>query len=109
LSLAAAEAIGNLDELEHAPAELVHAASSPDPRMRRAVVSALANIEDPATVPALLPLLTDADPEIRRDVIEMLGELHAQQAKPGITRALGDKVPEVRKAAVEALAELEDQ
>ena len=109
LSLAAAEAIGNLDDVEHAPAELVRAASSPDPRMRRAVVSALANIEDPSTVPALLSLLTDADPDIRRDVIEALGEMNAQQAKPGITRALGDKVPEVRKAAVEALAELEGE
>jgi len=109
LSLAAAHAIGNLDNLEHAPAELVRAASSSDPEMRRAVVSALASIEDPASVPALLPLLTDPDPEIRRDVIEALGEMNAQQAKPAITRALDDKVPEVRKAAVEALAELEDQ
>lgn len=109
LALAAAEAIGGLDNLEHAPQELVRAASSPDPRMRRAVVSALANIEDPASVPALLPLLTDPDPEIRRDAIEALGEMNAQQAKPGITRALDDQVPEVRKAAVDALAELEDQ
>ena len=109
LAVAAAEAIGNLDDLDHAPPELVRAASSSDPDMRRAVVSALASIEDPATVSALLPLLNDADPDIRRDVIETLGELHAQQAKPGITRALNDKMPEVRKAAVEALAELEDE
>ncbi|HEU4760956.1 MAG TPA: HEAT repeat domain-containing protein [Gemmatimonadales bacterium] len=109
LSLAAAEAIGNLDDLGHAPAELVRAASSPDPRMRRAVVSALANIEDTTTIRALLPLLTDADPDIRRDAIEALGEMNAQQAKPAITRALDDKEPEVRKAAVEALAELEDE
>jgi HEAT repeat protein len=109
LSLAAAEAIGNLDDLDHAPPELMRAASSPDRRMRRAVVSALANIEDPTSIAVLLPLLTDADPDIRRDAIEALGEMKAQQAKPGITRALGDKEPEVRKAAVEALAELEDQ
>lgn len=109
LSVAAAEAIGNLDDLEHAPPELVRAASSPDPEMRRAVVSALSNIEDPATASALLPLLTDPDPDIRRDVIEALGEMKSQQAKQGITRALNDKVPEVRKAAVEALAELEDE
>jgi HEAT repeat protein len=109
LALAAAEAIGNLDDLEHAPVQLIRAASSPDPRMRRAVASALANIEDPAGEPALLALLTDADPEIRRDAIEALGEMHAQQAKPGITRALHDSVAEVRRAAVEALAELEDQ
>jgi HEAT repeat protein len=109
LSLAAAEAIGNLDDLEHAPPELVRAASSPDPEMRRAVVSALSNIEDPATASALLPLLTDPDPDIRRDVIEALGDMKSQQAKPGITRALNDKEPEVRKAAVEALAELEDE
>ncbi len=109
LAVAAAEAIGDLDDLERAPPELVRAASSPDPKMRRAVVSALSNIEDPTTVPALLPLLNDADPEIRRDVIEALGDMHAQQAKPGITRALTDKVAEVRQAAVEALAELEDE
>jgi HEAT repeat protein len=109
LALAAARAIGNLDDLEHAPPELVRAASSPDPDMRRAVVSALSSIEDPGTVSALLPLLTDPDPDIRRDVIEALGDMNAQQAKPGITRALNDKMPEVRKAAVEALAELEDE
>ncbi len=109
LSVAAASAIGDLDDLEHAPPELMRAAASPDPQLRKAAVSALENIEDPASAAALLPLVSDADPEIRRDVIHALGEMNAREAKAAITRATEDSDPDVRRAAVEALAELEDQ
>lgn len=109
LSVAAAEALGGLDNLEHAPPELMRAASSTDPQLRRAAVSALQSIEDPASAPALLPLVNDPDPRVRRDVVEALGQMHAQGAGPALRKALEDSEPSVRKAAVEALAELEDQ
>lgn len=109
LAVAAAEAIGNLDNLHEAPAGLLRAAASSHHELRRAAIFTLESIEDPAAVPAMLAVINDPDAEIRRAAIEMLGEVRAMTAKDALTRALGDPDPEIRKAAIEALAELEDQ
>jgi len=53
---------------------LGRAMSDADLEMRRAVVQALAEIEDDATVPYLLRAIKDADPEIRKIAAEALGE-----------------------------------
>ena len=42
--------------------------------MRRAVIQALAGIEDEAVVPFLLRAIKDQDPEIRKIAAEALGE-----------------------------------
>lgn len=107
LSVAAAEAIGNLDNLERAPAGLIRAVSSSHRELRRAAIFTLESIEDPAAIPAMLGVINDPDPEIRRAAIELLGDLGAMDAKAAITRALEDPDPDVRMAAIEALAELE--
>ncbi len=109
LSIAAAEAIGDLDNIHSAPAALIRAVSSPDRELRHAAVHALEHIEDPASIPAMIGVIADADSKVRRAAIEMLGNMGATQAKVAITRALEDPDPEVRMAAIEALAELEDQ
>jgi HEAT repeat protein len=109
LSVAAAEAIGNLDNLHRAPAALMRAVTSSEQELRRAAVFALEHLEDPASASAMLAVIADPDPEIRRAAIGMLGEVGAMDAKAAIARALEDHDPEVRMAAIEALAELEDQ
>lgn len=109
IAIAAAEAIGDLDDLEHAPQELLQAINTSNPELRRAVAEALASIEDPATVSTLVQLARDPDPEIRRQAIETLGEIGSRDAVPVITQALEDRDPEVRRAAVEALADIDDE
>jgi HEAT repeat protein len=109
LATAAAEAIGELDDVETAPPALVRAIASPHRPLQLAAIWAAVEIDDPALAPVLLPHLRDEDPEIRVAVIEALAELQARIAIPGITRALNDPVADVRRAAVEALAEIEDK
>jgi HEAT repeat protein len=109
LSIAAAEALANLDDLEQAPAGLVRAAASPDARLRHAAAHALGEIADPATVQALTRLLGDADPEIRRAAVQGLGEIGSRDAVPALTRALDDPDPEIRRAVAEALGEIEEE
>lgn len=109
LSVAAAEAIGDLDNLHKAPAQLLRAAASSNRELRRAAIFTLESLEDPAGVPVMMDAIGDPDPEVRRAAIEMLGEVRAMAAKTALTRALEDRDPEVRMAAIEALAELEDR
>jgi HEAT repeat protein len=108
LSIAAIEAIDNLDEIGRAPAGLLRAISSNVPELRKVAAMALGNIADPNTVDALIGLLRDPDAEVRYAAVEGLGEIGTPAAKPGLTRALEDSSAEVRRAAVEALAEIED-
>lgn len=109
LSVAAAEAIGQLDELGTAPSALVGALESAHAPLRRAAIEALVQIEDASLAPRLLPHITDADAEVRVMVIEALGEMRARDAIPALKRALTDSVPDVRRAALEALAEIEER
>jgi HEAT repeat protein len=108
LSIAAIEAIDNLDDVRRAPAGLLRAVRAAHPELRKTAAMALGNIADPNTVDALIALLSDGDAEVRRSAVEGLGEIGTPAAKPGLTRALTDADPEVRRAAVEALAEIED-
>lgn len=110
LSVAAAEALGELDGLGTAPAALVRALESPHATLRRAAIESVVNFdEDASLAPKLLPHITDADPEVRVMVIEALGDMGARAAIPALKRALGDSNAEVRRAAIEALAELEER
>ena len=108
LSIAAVEAIGDLDEVSTAPPQLVRAASSPDPELRHVVAHALAEIADPATVSTLTKLLTDSNRDVRLAAVQGLGEIGSQEAAPALTRALADADAEIRRAAAEALGEIEE-
>lgn len=109
LSIAAAEAIGELDDLQAPPASLLRALDSPQVTLRRAALEALVRFEDESLAPRFLPHVTDADPEVRTMVIEALGELRSRSAIPALKRALNDPVAEVRRAAIDALAEIDDR
>jgi HEAT repeat protein len=105
---AAAEALGDLDELRVAPSGLLGALSSSDAELRYRSAKSLASIADPATTSALGGILSSSDAELRKDALEALGKIGTPVAVEGITRALTDRDPEVRKAAAEALGELKD-
>jgi HEAT repeat protein len=108
MSIAAIEAIDNLDDVHTAPAGLLRAIGSNVPELRKTAAMALGIIADPNTVDALIGLLRDADADVRMAAVEGLGEIGTPAAKPGLTRALEDSHPEVRRAAIEALAEIEE-
>ena len=108
LSIAAIDAIDNLDDVHRAPAGLLRAVRAEHPDLRKTAAMALGNIADPNTVDALIALLRDPDAEVRYAAVEGLGEIGTSAAKPGLTRALEDANAEVRRAAVEALAEIEE-
>ena len=105
---AAADAIGDLDDVTKAPAALVKASTSPDRELRRNATRALAHIRDEATVPALTVRLGDDDKDVRLAAVEGLGEMKIAAAIPGLTRALNDRDPEVRRAAAEALGKTDN-
>jgi vesicle coat complex subunit len=106
---AAAESIGDLDELEVAPEGLVAALSSNDAELRHRAAKALCHIGDPRTTGALVGLLSGTDSELRKDAVEGLGKIGTPEAVRGIARALNDKDPQVRRAAAEALGEAKER
>lgn len=110
LAVAAAEAIGNLDDLPQAPPGLVRAAGwATNDELRWAALEALTDIEDPATATTLMAAVSDPEARIRRMVIQALGDLEVAAATDVIRGALTDPDPGVRRAAVRALAEIEDR
>lgn len=78
VKLAAAEALGDIDEMgQQAPAvidALGRALGDPDPEIRGAIVHALGHIEDDRVTPHLLRALKDSHPEVRKLAAEALGE-----------------------------------
>ena len=83
---AAAEALGDLDELHVAPTGLVGALSSTDPELRYRAAKSLASIADPATTSSLVALLSSPDAELRKDAVEALGDIGTPAAVQAITR-----------------------
>ena len=104
----AVEAIQNLHDLESAPPELVAATRSSDKTLQRLAAMALAEIHDPATLDALLALVTHPDREVRLHIAEALGDIGSAKASAGLMTLLKDSDPEVRRAAAEALGEIRE-
>jgi HEAT repeat protein len=103
--LAAARALGDLDDLAEAPAELIAALANGDPELRKAAAEALTNIPDPRALDALGRALSDPDREIRAAAVHALGHIEDERATGHLLRALKDPDREVRKLAAEALGE----
>lgn len=109
LSIAAAEGIGELDDVQSPPASLLRALESAQVPLRNAALNALVRFEDESLAPRFLPFVADTSAEVRTTAIEALGELRARIAVPALKRALNDPVAEVRRAAIEALAEIDER
>lgn len=100
---AAARALGEVHDMERAPLELEKAARSSDAILRRIAARSLAEIHDPASLDALIELVTIDDPHVRLSVVEALGQIGSAKATASLMKASRDPVAEVRRAAVEAL------
>ena len=71
-------------------------------------MSALAGMDDPAIISAMMERLTDSDPEVRRAAATILGARQYREAVPGLIAALNDEVLEVGHAAASALGDIGD-
>jgi HEAT repeat protein/beta-lactamase regulating signal transducer with metallopeptidase domain len=99
----AANAIGDIDNLKAAPSALIAALADTDREVRKQVIQALANLEDPAAVPGLKRATADSDTEIRRAAVEALSEIGGTEAIEALMGLLKDPDPEVRRIVAEAL------
>ena len=106
VKLAAAAALGEIHDLEHAPPALVEAARSGDAVLKRIAARSLASIGDPNTLETLIALVSVDDAFVRMRVIEALGHIGSAKAAPVLMKASRDANADVRRAAVEALGEV---
>jgi HEAT repeat protein len=106
VKLAAAAAMGEIHDLEHAPPALVEAARGNDAALKRIAARSLASIGDPNTLETLIALVSIDDPFVRMRVIEALGHIGSAKAAPVLMKASRDPNADVRRAAVEALGEV---
>jgi HEAT repeat protein len=83
----------------------------PDPRVRREVVDALAELRDPAALGEIASLLGDRDPRLRGHVAKRVGDLAVRSKEPGerakavqmLDPLLADENTRVRREAVDSL------
>src|SRR5205814_4103683 len=104
----AAEALGRMKS-PRVGAALVGALTDRNDAVRRAAVSALADLRERSAVAPLEGLLlNDPDAEVQRKCARALGDLRASRSLDPLARALGDPDVEVQRAAANAIGELED-
>ncbi len=103
----AAEALGRMKS-PRVGAALVGALTDRNDAVRRAAVSALADLhEQSAVAPIEGLLLNDPDPEVRRECAGALGELSLARSLEPLARALGDQDADVRREAASAIGDLD--
>jgi len=107
--IAAASALGQLDELESAPDALLDALRDDSVELRRVAAEALGEIADVRAVTALGGALGETDLETRRAVVQALAQIEHESTVPFLLRAIKDSDPEIRKMAAEALGERKEK
>ena len=72
------------------------------PELRIAAANALARLDEPSALPAIVDALADPDPRVRLRACYACGTIADPRAIPGLTERLDDE-PRVRRAAANAL------
>ncbi len=70
------------------------------PRVREAVVDALADLADPRQLPSLLAATGDSDPGVRAAALAAVGQLAPERAESALTLGLSDSSAVVRQSAI---------
>src|SRR5207247_92138 len=103
----AAEALGRMKS-PRVGAALVGALTDRNDAVRRAAVSALADMEERSAVgPIEGLLLNDPNAEVRRESASALGNLSLARSIEPLARALGDQDIEVQREAANAIGDLD--
>lgn len=97
-------------EVERDGATLIRSLGDGDPAVRARAAFALASVQDPGAVPALLDRLRDTDPRVRADAAFALGQTADSTAAERLLETLdGETEPAVRRALLEALGKTGDR
>ena len=99
LRMAAANALGELDESDAVP-KLAEVFDDPDPRVRARAARACGQIADPRATDALEGLLTDPKAGVRREAADALGSIGNRQALQALLELYDDDSERVRRIAV---------
>lgn len=83
--------------------EVIKALHDPSPRIRRQAAAALAKMDDPNAVPALLHMFADHPDLVDEEAVEALGLLGDPRAAPCLIEVLDSPVAMIRRAAAKAL------
>lgn len=114
-SLAKSETPGHREEAIHRAAsqglslaleEIIAALHDPSPRVRRQAAEALAKLQDPGAVPALVHMLEDHPDLVDEETFEALGELQDEEAVQPLVRYLESPRALTRRAAAKALGKI---
>lgn len=102
------QAIQSVAERQFALAgdEVRKALHDPSPRMRRQAAIALARLNEPGAVEALLHQLQDHPALVEEETVEALGLLGATEAVPELIHVLQSPRSALRRAAAKALAQI---
>jgi HEAT repeat protein len=107
LRMAAANALGELDESDAVP-QLTEAFSDSDPRVRARAARATGKIGDPRATNPLESLLTDPKAVVRREAAEALGQISNRQALQALLNLYDDDDERVRRIAVSAFGNFDN-
>ena len=106
LRMAAANALGRLDQSEAVP-ELTARFDDPDPRVRARAARACGEIGDPRAAAGLEELLADPSVGVRRAAAAALGQIGGRRALGALLELYDDPDPRVRRIAVSGLGEFD--
>ncbi|WP_302081729.1 HEAT repeat domain-containing protein [Salinibaculum rarum] len=107
LRMAAANALGELDESDAVP-QLTEAFDDSDPRVRARAARATGKITDPRATNPLESLLTDPKAGVRREAAEALGRISNRQALQALLSLYDDDDERVRRIAVSAFGNFDN-
>ena len=82
---------------------LAEALKSNQSKVRRRVVEALSELEDPAAIPVLVDALKDSDKEVRHEALHGLEKFDNNQAIDAVAELLHSESWKIRNQALEAL------
>ena len=106
LRMAAANALGELEEKEAVP-HLINRFDDPDTRVRARAARACGQVADPRATDALESLLTDSNAEVRREAADALGNIGNRQALQALLSLYNDSNERVRRIAVSGFGKFE--
>ncbi|WP_340097877.1 HEAT repeat domain-containing protein [Salinibaculum salinum] len=107
LRMAAANALGELDESDAVP-KLTAVFDDSDPRVRARAARATGQISDPRATNPLESLLTDPKAGVRREAAEALGRISNRQALQALLSLYDDDDERVRRIAVSAFGNFDN-
>ncbi len=107
LRMAAANALGELDESDAIP-NLTDVFDDSDPRVRARAARATGKINDPRATNPLESLLTDPKAGVRREAAEALGRISNRQALQSLLVLYDDSDERVRRIAVSAFGNFDN-